>query len=82
MENVTISRETLEFMTRLVLDYQEYTEVRHESDRITIGHLQDAITALDLQGTLDREEKERVASENARYKAVFAARREAEEAGN
>tara|TARA_R110000823_G_scaffold266561_1_gene386309 strand:+ start:330 stop:587 length:258 start_codon:yes stop_codon:yes gene_type:complete len=74
MENVTISRETLEFLTRMVLDYSEWAEAKHESDRIQIGHLQVAITALDLQGALDKEQDEEMERRNAEYKA----RREAE----
>lgn len=74
MENVTISRETLEFLTRMVLDYSEWTEAKYEGDRIQIGHLQVAITALDLQGALDKEQNEEMERRNAEYKA----RREAE----
>ena len=74
MENVAISRETLEFLTRLALDYSECTEAKYEHDRIQIGHLQVAITALDLQGALDKEQDEEMERRNAEYKA----RREAE----
>jgi hypothetical protein len=75
MENVTISRETLEFLTREVLDYSECVEAKHEGDRIQIGHLQVAITALDLQGALDKEQDMEMERRNAEYKA----RREAQE---
>ena len=70
MENVTISRETLEFLTRMVLDYSEYAEAKHEHDRIQIGHLQVAITALDLQATLDKEANAEMVRRNAEYKAA------------
>jgi predicted GH43/DUF377 family glycosyl hydrolase len=69
MKTVTIDRETLEFLTRLVLDYSEYTEAKHEHDRIQIGHLQIAITALGLQATLDKEQNAEMARRNAEYKA-------------
>tara|TARA_R110002153_G_scaffold273076_1_gene442937 strand:+ start:664 stop:912 length:249 start_codon:yes stop_codon:yes gene_type:complete len=70
MENVTISRETLEFLTRMVLDYSEYAEAKYEHDRIQIAHLQVAITALDLQATLDKEDNAEMVRRNAEYKAA------------
>jgi predicted GH43/DUF377 family glycosyl hydrolase len=70
MENVTISRETLEFLTRTVLDYSEYAEAKYEHDRIQIGHLQVAITALGLQATLDKEDNAEMVRRNAEYKAA------------
>tara|TARA_R110000823_G_C15615397_1_gene466976 strand:+ start:156 stop:404 length:249 start_codon:yes stop_codon:yes gene_type:complete len=82
MENVTISRETLEFLTRMVLDYSEYAEAKHEHDRIQIGHLQVAITALDLQATLDKEDNAEMVRRNAEYKAAQEAKAAEEAAAN
>tara|TARA_R110000772_G_scaffold251171_1_gene366083 strand:- start:50 stop:301 length:252 start_codon:yes stop_codon:yes gene_type:complete len=80
MQNVTISRETLEFLTRMVLDYSEYAEAKYEHDRIQIAHLQVAITALDLQATLDKEDNAEMVRRNAEYKAEKEAKAAAEEA--
>jgi hypothetical protein len=80
MKTVTIDRETLEFLTRMAIDYSDYLEIKHAEDRKTVRYIDSAITALGLQATLDKEENAELARRNARYKAEKEAKAAAEEA--
>tara|TARA_R110000772_G_scaffold73233_2_gene160176 strand:- start:488 stop:736 length:249 start_codon:yes stop_codon:yes gene_type:complete len=69
MKTVTIDRETLEFLTRMAIDYSDYLEIKQAEDRKTVRYIDSAITALDLQPELDAEAGKIRAIANARYKA-------------
>jgi hypothetical protein len=74
MKTVTIDRETLEFLTRMAIDYSDYLEIKHAEDRKTVRYIDSAITALDLQPELDAEEGKIRAIANAAYQASQAAK--------
>jgi hypothetical protein len=74
MKTVTIDRETLEFLTRMAIDYSDYLEIKHAEDRKTVRYIDSAITALDLQSELDAEEGKIRAIANAAYQASQAAK--------
>jgi hypothetical protein len=69
MKTVTIDRETLEFLTRMAIDYSDYLEIKHAEDRKTVRYIDSAITALDLQPELDAEEGKIRAIASAAYQA-------------
>jgi hypothetical protein len=69
MKTVTIDRETLEFLTRMAIDYSDYLEIKQAEDRKTVRYIDSAITALDLQPELDAEAGKIRAIANAAYKA-------------
>jgi hypothetical protein len=75
METVTISKATLEALTRQVLEYYEFdsVELTYESNRKIAIILHEAIEALGLQPVLDAERKLRHEQEAAAWRARQAA---------
>lgn len=55
METVTISKKSLEILTRDLLEYWEYLELDNAQGRKVIAALDEAIELLDLQPELDRK---------------------------